>query len=210
LFGFDISYADESLHISKGALKYGGNIVVVTGIALKIADYDQQLYIRLSIGKRRETDDYIMCPIEVRTGRDRPTIANEIELGRFNLNPGAILRCKYDSFADMRTRENTLDITQVPYAGIESPTLHPAVIQEYARSLLKFSADPNDAAFAMICLNGGAVQKNVIQWHIAKKSNKPYAELSISGLYDKLLEMLPESDRRGRAVKPRFTGPKIS
>ena len=204
IFGFSISYADGQVLVSKGALKFRGEIIVLDENSIPIPEFEQQLFIKLHIGKIRETEDYIACPIEMIMNRIKPLQDSEIELGRFYLNPGAILRCKHDSFRDLHTPENTLDITNVPYAGIGSATMHPIALREYARSLLFESSDAADIAFALMCLNGGVVQKSCIQWHIAKKSNKQYSEYTLATIYDKLSEML--SARRGKPAKPRFIG----
>jgi hypothetical protein len=210
LFGFNISLEDKNIIVSRGALKYQGNITIVPENTIMLTKYEQILYIKLVIGDYRDTADYKTCLMEVKADRYEAQAENEIELGRFCLNPGAKLRGIYDSFIDLRTPENTLDLTHLSYAGQGTPTFHPRVLQEYARELMAFSTDPLDMSFALLCLNTNLVHKNSIQWYIAKKCNSLYEEYPLGALYEKLLQMLPQHELKEKAKKTRGRGPVIS
>ena len=194
LCGFKVRLEDGRIHVGKGAIKHRGAIVLVDESATDMEEYGQLLYIRLYVGQCRETEDYRLCPTQ--TNIDKRGIAgdNEVELGRFCLSKGAELRTKYDSFGDMRTPENTLDITRVAFSGMDEPTLHPAVLKEYAKALLQTCPgdDGLGASFALMCLGAPVVHKCAIQWYVAKKNHAEYKDYMLPALYDKLLEMLPE------------------
>lgn len=208
--GFSIGYEEGNVLISKGVLKYQGNIIIVSKNSTAITEYDQLLYIKLIIGEVRENEDYKICKIEIVIDKNEPNKADEIELGRFCLNLGAVLRCGYDSFNDLRTPENTLDITHVSYAGIKEATLHPRVLKEFAGAVMAGSSDALDINFALMCLNSLIVHKNSIQWYIAKKHNTGYKDYTLTELYIKLSELLPQDERKEKPAKPRGRGPSIS
>ena len=210
LYGFTISFEEESILISKGAIKYQGDIIIVPKSNIPIIEYGQLLYIKMIIGQYSETEDYKICPIETKIDNREPLNENEIELGRFCLNPGAILRCRYDSFSDLFTSENTLGITHVLYAGAERTTLHPLVLKEYARTLMMSSSEATDVAFALMCLNASVIHKSSIQWYIAKKRNTTYEEYPLPELCRKLEEMLPQHDCKNKPKKPKNRRPNIS
>ena len=210
LFGFSIKSSDDRkyINISKGALKYQGDIIIVPENAFEMTEYGDVLYVKLVIGECSETQDKKTRQMELKISRSGAKEGNEIELGRFCLNSGAVLRTQYDSFSDLRTPENTLDITRVPYAGYDAPTLHPHVMKEYAQAVLAYSQEPTDTAFALMCLNTGVVHKSCIQWHIARKIDRRYEDYTLSALYEKLEELLPQSGVR-RREKQRGRGPSI-
>jgi len=210
LFGFSVSFKDGYIFVSKGALKYQGNIIIVQETIVPITEYGSFLYIKLVIGKCSETEDYKTCPIEIKIDENELSEENAIELGRFCLNPGAVLRCKYDSFNDLRTPENTLDITRVSYAGYGTATLHPIVLKEYARALMATSTETADFAFALMCINSDVIHKNSIQWYIAKKNDSPHEDYTVSELYEKLVDMLPKHGRKNKPERSRGKGPSIS
>jgi len=210
LFGFSIKSSDDRkfIHVSKGALKYQGDIIIVPENSFEMTEYGDVLYIKLVIGVCRETQDKKIRPMELKISRSEAKADNEMELGRFCLNSGAVLRSQYDSFSDLRTPENTLDITRVPYAGNGAPTLHPKVMKEYAGAILENSQEPTDIAFALMCLNTNIIHKSCIQWHIARKTDKRYEEYTLPALYEKLEELLPQSGIKKRE-KQRPRGPAI-
>jgi hypothetical protein len=195
LFGFGLKSKDEKvIQVSQGAVKFQGNIIVISECEMDITEFSRFSYAKLAIGSCKETVDFKSCPIDIRLDSSEFLHKNEMELGRFCLNKGAILRCKYDSFGDLRTEENTLDLTRVPYACMgATPTLHPRVLQEYSRALLPVAEDATDIAFALMCLNagGGVVHKSSIQWYIALRNHEEYKEYLLTQLYDRLMDMLP-------------------
>ena len=204
LFGFTISSTHNGqINISKGALKYQGDIIVVPEktVMMDDSDYGKVLFTKLIIGECVETVDNLTREIEIKIDMRGVGAENEIELGRFCLNRGAVLRLEYDSFSDLRTLNDTMDITRVPFAGYGTPTLHPRVTKEYAKELLAASAEPADIAFALMCLNTGVIHKSAIQWHVAKKTNSVYEEFTLPALYEKLLALLPQHGIKG------ITGP---
>ena len=209
LCGFSVSYEEGCIFISPGVLKYQNKIIVVSGSTVTLGKYGQLMYIKAVFGEDQKTEDFIICPVEIEIDINEPIPENEMELGRFCLENGAELRCRYDSFGDLRTAENTLDLTHVPYGGHGSPTLHPIVMKEYARTVLGSSTDSSDTAFALMCLNSPVVNKVAIQWHIAKKNNAEYEDCSLSSLYDKLFGTLFQCLPTNKMKMPRGRGPSI-
>jgi hypothetical protein len=211
IFGFSVTFKNGCILVSKGALKYQEDIIIVPGSDIAIPEYGVFLYVKLIVGGLSETEDYKIRHMGISIDSRKPSGENEMELGRFCLNAGAVLRCKYDSFSDLRTLENTLDITRVSFAGVDAPTLHPVVLKEFARALMLGSSDTTDTAFALMCINASVVQKECIQWYLAKKNNCAYEEYSLSELYDKLAETLPKTSVKSKAERPRRKGrPSIS
>lgn len=207
LHGFAVSFDEDNeqrrVSVTKGAAKYQGDVLVVPECSVSIDDHEKLLYLKLSIGEKHCTEDYAYRPINILLDSDSLK-HNEFELGRFALNYGAILRCEYDSFSDMVTPENTLDITNVPYAGQGEATLHPRVMKEFARELLQKSSDPADTMFCLMCLNSHMVHKDSILWFVAKRDNANFEACTLPQLYNKLEGFLSwQSDRAGGKQKSR-------
>jgi hypothetical protein len=194
LFGFTISYSDDKIIISKGTCKYQNEIIVIPEVALPVYEYGQLLYINLEIGQLEESADYDTRHIGVKLTKHKPSKMNELELGRFSLNQRAKLRCKHDSFRDLQTLENTLNIIHVPYASVGGHTLNPVIIRKFADELLVRSSDAVDVNFALMCLNGNTVHRSSIQWFIAKKTGGSYEEYDILTMYEKLNFILGQHD----------------
>ena len=208
LYGFDISFAENSdgerkVMVTKGAVKFQENVLVFSECMVPVNDHEKLQYLKLHIGEKHCTEDYACRTIEIVLDTNSPK-QNEFELGRFALNYGAILRCDYDSFSDMVTPENTLDITNVPYAGIGDATLHPRVMKEFARGLLQKSSDPVDVCFCLMCMNSHIVYKDSILWFVSKRDKSDYENCTLSQLYSKLEGILAwQTDRTGNKQKLR-------
>ena len=210
LFGFSISTQEGKVLISKGAVKYKGEIAVVSDSAIDMVGFGHWSHVKLVLGEKRKTKDNTICSTEVVVDSHEAKAENEIELGRFCLNLGAVLRREYDSFSDLRTPENTLDITRVLYAGKEAPTLHPRVLKEFAQALMACSDETLDVAFALTCFNSRVVHKRSIQWYLAKKTDNPYEDFALDELFERLVELLPDQYLRQKPKRPRGKGPDIS
>ena len=209
LYGFKVYLADGNIHIGNGVLKHKGDIILVNENTIAVEEYGQLLIIRLYVGRRLETEDYRISLTEVNIDKRGIVGDNEIELGRFSLNRGAELRIKYDSYGDLRTIENTLDLTHVAYAGLGAPTLHPVIMKEFGKAALESFNDKADIAFALMCLNMPVVHKNVIQWYLAKRNNTEYKEYMLPVLYEKLYELLPEYGLKNKHKRAAGRGPII-
>jgi len=211
LFGFSIFFNKDKnmITVSKGALKFNGNIILVHENALSISEYGTLLYVKLIVGDCREEDGFKIYPVELKI-EDKDFKQNELELGRFILNENAILRCKYDFFDDFRTSVNTLDITHCPFAGIGGATLHPEILKGFAKSLLENSSEVTDIAFALLCINSSLIQKNSIECYISKKIGDECKEYNFEELYKKLAEILyyntkkSESKNASNRSRPRI------
>ena len=197
LFGFTINCVGGNLHISKGAIKHQGNIILVPETTITITEYAQLLYTKLVIGQLHETDDCRSCQIEIRADKHQISTDNEKELGRFSLDSGerVRLRREYISFDDLSNVTNTLNITHVSYAGLDEPTLHPQVLKEYAKFMLASSSEAADTSFSLMCLNASVVHKKTIQWYLAVKKKSVYVDYSLPVLYEKLLELIPRTGK---------------
>lgn len=207
--GFHVCVKDGYMIISKGALKHKGQILVLPENKAPFGDFKRNLCVKMVIHEAAASADFVTCPIEIRVDEAEPDAANEVELGRFYLEEGAHLRCEYDSFADFRTHVNTLNILNVHYAGFSAPTFHTIIMREYGRALLTGTASDTDVSFALMCLNNRVVHKEAIQWHVALKSGKPYADYTLTELYQKLSTTLQQK-KQGKRMAGTGFGPKIS
>lgn len=95
---------------------------------------------------------------------EAPDSDNEMELGRFKLQPGARLRTEYTDFYDFATEYDTVGRIHVPYAAPGGISIWPSILQRYAAALAETGTqNPWDCAF---CLNG-----------LQAKEAMPYGEI---------------------------------
>jgi len=214
LFGFSVSVDKgvdkKNLIVSKGAIKFEKRIYSIPQTLVSFSEYNRNLCLKLVIGDLFRNDDFEIRPIEHKLCEIGDISKNDIELGRFRLAKGARLRCLYDSVADFRTQENTLDITHVPYAGYGAQTLHPKILKAFGEVLLQNSSDPVDLAFGFLCINSSIIHKQTIEGYLAQKSGG-YVEYSLDEICDNLI-MLSRKNARGAGMNKhgKRRGPSIS
>lgn len=148
--------------------------------------------------------DHVNIPSPQRPGRSM-TLANEIELGRFKLKEGAVLRSDYQDFADMATEFNTWSAIRAPYAAWQKSTLRPEITSCFATELLRCrSAETLDMSFALLCLNSERVQREALLQYLGSRSGE-YRDYTNGELHRQLVLILQEVSRGGRG-QARWSG----
>lgn len=120
-----------------------------------------------------------------------PDPSCELELCRFRLQAGARLRNTYENFSDCVTEFDTIHLVEVPWASPVMPTLHPAVLRQYAMEILrKNSGDGMDTGFAMnVLANDGVMPAEALRFYIENRLGDRMPEGN-QALYDGLKKIL--------------------
>ncbi|WP_438496014.1 DNA and RNA helicase [Paenibacillus sp. IHBB 3054] len=191
--GAEVEVHAERLSVSPGILLYEGRLYMMTEpaeIAYKATGQETVLKLRftaLETGHDLSLGRSSLALEDAASG----TGSHEMELARFKLKEGARLRKDYQSFADLATEYNTLQVLQVPYAAPGASTLPPAVLQDYAQRLMRTGTpDPHDVMFGMLCMNEGVITRSVILHYIASRLGQEYRDypsLQIHRYLDRIL-----------------------
>jgi hypothetical protein len=104
-----------------------------------------------------------------------------------------VLRSDYTDFYDFATEYNTINVINSPYAAPGAATLNPMILQYFARIVLKSnSTNSYDLNFAMHCLGGGRVSRELIQYYIANRQELGYKEYTNMEIYRQLTLIVRE------------------
>ena len=219
LYGFDISYEANGLMkdgepesgtvvITSGAVWHQGQIVLTKTEQIPFRAYEQQITLCLRLHPGTYTEDFYVRQLELRLKNGEPG-SNELELGRFRLSQGARLRKDYRDLRDCRTTYNTLDITQVPYAGPGGITVSPVLLRMFARMVMENTeAADIDLQFALLCLDHPPVSRECLLRYICRSLGEPFRELSHSEIYERLLR-IAGAGGHGMGQKRRREGPAL-
>lgn len=191
LFGFSMDYKEGSLTVLSGACVYQGEILLVEKEELPFCEYDMPVRIKLVFSEKEMTEDFEIRRIEIKVDRSMDLAENEMELGRFCLAKGAILRQEYQTLEDCRTPYNTLDVTHVLYAGVKEPTLAPVILKLYGKLVLESNmASELDYGFAFTCMNSKRIERETIVTYLSCSLKEPCEEMTNYGLYERLVKLL--------------------
>lgn len=229
LYGFEISYeqgkgtnavvgakkakeakevAGGMIEVCAGAVWYQGQVVLTETQRIPFRAYEQQITVCLRLYPVAATEDFSIRPLELRLKNGEPG-SGELELGRFRLSEGARLRKDYKDLRDCRTAYNTLDITQVPYAGAGGITVSPELLRIFARLVLEHTdALELDVQFAFLCLNHPPVSRECLLRYLSRRMGEPYRELTHSEIYERLVR-IAEAGNRGMQHNKRREGPAV-
>lgn len=212
LSGFDISYMKDEekngqLVVGAGAIWHKGQVILTESETFPFTEFDRLIIVNLYVFNGVYTDDFYVCPLEIRLEEEQSE--DGIELGRFRLSKGARLRKEYQDMNDFHTEYNTLDITHVPYAGQGEITISPTILQVFARMLIESGTNKeSDISFALMCMNHLPVSRECLLWYISSRLRKPYNEMENGEIYEALTQIV-ETENRGIQHRQRKNGPAV-
>lgn len=158
----------RTLVITPGIIKYQGVLYHLRKQEKVVSEplgVEQILVVRFL--DREEHVNDILYPTETILKQDNKPAENELELCRFILKEGAVLRKDYQDLRDMATLHNTINIIEVPYAGKDAATLSPEITYCFGSEMLKYRlSDPYDAAFVMECMQKNVMQRELIEQYV--------------------------------------------
>ena len=205
LYGFDMSYEDGLVTVCPGAVWYQGQVVLTQS---PFQAFEQQITACLRLYPAFATEDFYTRQLELRLKNGEPG-SSELELGRFRLSQGARLRKDYRDLRDCRTTYNTLDVTQIPYAGPGGVTISPVLLTMFARMVLEQTdALDTDIQFALLCLDHPPVSRECLLRYLSRRLGEPYRELTHSEIYERLVR-IAGSGGRGTGQQRRKEGPAV-
>lgn len=213
LSGFGISYIMEDsgkgqLMVEAGSVLHKGQIVLAGQEVFPFDAFDKQVVVCLHILPGYPADDFYVWPLEVRIEEEIKDNRG-LELGRFRLSKGARLRKEYQDMQDFHTAYNTLDITNVPYAGPGGVTVPPVLLKVFARMVLENkAAGETDTSFALMCLGQAPVPRECLLWYISRRLGTPYREMGHNEIYESLVR-IAGAGSRGAKQGQRKDGPAV-
>lgn len=193
--GCDIEVTDNFIVVKKGIIKYGGLIYILTeDKPIRYENNNKLVCLKVRFLKRKIEGDFIRNCTEVYLDENIESNVDEMEIARFKLREGAVLRNDYVSFEDFSTEFDTLNIINVPYSTIEESSLSPKITRYLGKEILRCNLNDNfDMYFATLCLQSqNAIVKDVIIAYLVNKINIPFGEYSNEDLYFYLLEVLKQ------------------
>lgn len=94
---------------------------------------------------------------------------SEMEICRFKLKKGAVLRTNYTDFFDRATEFDTVNTINVPYAANGGSTLAPEILRAFADEVKNFSLESEDYNFCLAALSGKILNSAQIIFYIERR-----------------------------------------
>lgn len=192
LWGCTPGWDQNKLTIKPGILRYKGEMYFLKEpFAIVCEAEDKIRYLKVQFQTPVKENGILTGRAKIYLDDIEPNSANEMELCEFRLQEGARLRDTYENFADCITEFDTVHLLNVLWASPRQPTLHPKILRQYGKEILKTeNREAVDTSFAIeILTNEGTISEEAVRAYInirtggdAGKGNK--------GLYYGLAEIL--------------------
>ncbi|MDQ0494828.1 DNA and RNA helicase [Paenibacillus brasilensis] len=194
--GMNVTVGEHALTVGRGIVKHKGRLYLLE----QGQEVPYTATGRLSVLKIRFQEEQSTADFQQHLGNiclEEEVNSQELELGRFKLKTGALLRSDYVDFADLATEFNTFSLIQVQHAGTTGPTLSPYIFKMFARELIsRGTSDPFDLAFTMLCLNQGFIEREAVLYYLSSRSGAAYRDYDSSKLHQVLARVLEEKGGR--------------
>lgn len=171
LCGTQINVDSNYLIVKPGAILYEGHIYYMKKEAFVPYEANNKLmFLKISFLETYTEGDFIIRNTDIYLTSDEEERSNEMELCRFIAEKGAILRNNYGSFKDFGAEYNTINILSVPYAAKLNSSISPQITKMFGKEMLELNLTESlDVAFAIECMKGETIQKDMLTTYISKK-----------------------------------------
>lgn len=205
--GTNIVVEENNLVITKGIIKAQGRLYFLCqDYILPYVANEKETVLKIRFLEQRDVIDFTSYDTEIFLDTYLAIGNNELELARFKLKSGSKLRAKHDNFQDLATEFNTIIYIHSPYAGIAKSTLHPVILQTFAKELLNFQpSNIYDVSFAYQCLNQDRVQREAILFYLSNRLEMAYQDYTNEQIY-KFLNRILLDVRGGKRSKANTLG----
>lgn len=206
--GCQVSMSGNMLYVSRGIIKYAGNIYFLPN-EFKIAANagNQWQVLRIHIGSMSRDANFMIGEMHLELSSELEAASNKIEICRFRLQGGALLRNEYRDFSDLSTEFDTINEIYAKWSGYQCNSISNRVLMEYAKVLQKRNMNNMlDSLFVqqIMMLNGETMSKNAILYYISQRLNRPFREMDNEEIYKALLQILRTNRMTDNATTDRM------
>lgn len=194
--GAELTVNEKDISVAKGIIKHKNKLYILNKeekIPYEVSN--EEVLIKVKFLEEKLNGDFAVSATEIYIDEKPKLLDSEIELGRFKLHKEAVLRSDYTDFYDFETEFNTLNIINSDYAGVKVKTMSPILLKYFSKALLKTKPQNTyDIVFAMQCLNGNYVDRQVLLEYIKGRLGVPDKEYSNLQIYKYLCHILREAE----------------
>ena len=191
--GCRLQTTDTLLTLRPGIILRDGFLYLIKEpMSVEYAPTEQYVMLKLNFEPEHETENFAQRNVSISLSPLVELAPNEMELCRFKLKKGAILRANYVDFFDRVTEFDTVNAINRPHAAVGSSTLSPDITLAFAIEAKDFELDERDFAFCMEALSGKVLRAEQIEMYIEHRLKVELPTVTNRILYDHLGLVLKE------------------
>ena len=206
--GCRVSMTGNVVSVESGMIKHMGRLLFIPeGMKAVVLPGNEWHILQFVVGESRREGNFLVCNAQLEITADLQDQGN-IEVCRFRLQGGAQLRNVYQDYNDLNTEFDTVNEIYAKWSGYRKETVSVRVLEEFAKEAMKKGVqNPQDLAMIqqILALGGRSINRESLQFYLATRLNRPYAEMTNLEIYKGFGEVLrnlqtavPKGPGRGR------------
>jgi len=136
---------------------------------VEYAPTEEYMLLKIIFEPELTTENFLRRGVHLILTPDLNLSEYEIEICRFKLKKGAVLRTNYTDFFDRATEFDTVNTINVPYAAKGGSTLAPEILRAFADEVKNFSLENEDYNFCLAALSGKILNSAQIIFYIERR-----------------------------------------
>lgn len=192
--GCKIEASNDYLNLTQGIIKFKDLVYILNQPLYEEYYPTEELQVlRLEFSEELKTQKSSHREVQLLLGSENELTENSVEICRFKLKKGSVLRTHYINFEDQNTEYDTVNQLYAHYAGREVSTLSLDVLTVFAKEAINYELSTLDTQFIMSVLSANFFyNRHGIETYIALRHEQAYKKLSNIELYEGLLSILKE------------------
>lgn len=196
LSGCGIHPEGSTLRIAPGMIKCADYIFLITGEeTVSYTPTGEYTSLKFRLKEKENLPDYTRYLTEFVLDESLERGKNEIELCRFKLKEGAVLRTEYKDFYDIQTEYDTVNLANATWSCAGQNTLSKDITDYFAQKVLECEkAEEQDIQFAYFLLQGQeAADYRILTDYIRRKTGESVQDvrkISTEEAFEKLVDIL--------------------
>ena len=190
----------DSITLREGIIRHDNFLYLITEpMSIAYEPTNELMLLKIIFNPPLETENFIERGVELELSTNVEISDSEMELCRFKLKKGAVLRFKYTDFFDRATEFDTINIISCPYSSIGASTISPDITTAFALACVDYELDPIDYQFCLAALSGTIMTAEQLKFYISHRLNIESENWSNAQIYDYLcliLEDITEGSKR--------------
>ena len=186
LAGCELTTTEDSIFLREGVLFYEGQMFLIKEpMAVAYHPTNTTTVLKVCFSEEHTDGNFIYREIDLFLTEQTELRKGELELCRFKLQEGAVLRYRYQNFEDRNTEFDTLNTIYAAYSVKGGTTLSPEIVREFAEEMLK--AEELSELDTLFCLQLLGQEHPVglpaLAAYVRRRDKKKLKELSNLTLY---------------------------
>ncbi len=192
--GCGVTMSGNILYVNRGIIMFAGNLYFLPQeMKIMIHPGNDWQVLRLQVGSMSRDKNFLIGELRLELTSDLTETQNKIEICRFRLQNGAMLRNQYRDFNDLSTEFDTINEIYAQWSGYQKKTISNRILIEFAKEARKKNTqNPQDILFIqqILMLNGKSMSREAILYYLSVRLNKPYKDMSNEEIYRSFCEVL--------------------